>query len=134
MNLAVVLWVKIVFTFCLWSLPLLLFPVHWLRRLGFPDLTPFLIFVKLLGAAFFALLVGYALGLGDLYAGKDVANTVRVGIVSNGSACLILLLFGSRGAWSGWGGPARLILWLSAGMTGLITLGLFWYGIVDPAR
>lgn len=123
MTLAFVLWAKIVATALLWAGPLLLFPVSWLRRLGFPDPRP-RVFVRLLGAAFTALLVGYAWGLATLRAGVYPAGTVLVGAVSNGLACAILLHHGARGDFEDWGRPARWTMWISAAVTGLVTVGL----------
>jgi hypothetical protein len=122
-TLAFVLWVKIIATALLWAGPLLLFPVSWLRRLGFPDVQPS-VFLRLLGAAFTALLVGYVWGLTTLWDGVYPVGTVLVGAVSNGLACAILLLHGARGAFRTWGRPARGAMWLSAALTGLVTAGL----------
>lgn len=46
------------------------------------------------------------------------------GIVSNGLACLILIIFGILGKWQDWGILARAFMWGSAIATGLITTGL----------
>lgn len=123
MTLAAVLWIKIAATALLWAGPLLLFPDSWLRALGFPDVRP-RIFRHLLGAAFTALLVGYVRGLRTLYAGEYPADAVVVGAVSNGLACAILLLYGFGGAFAEWGRPARWMMWLSAVLTGFVTVGL----------
>lgn len=123
MTLQAVLWVKIVAT-VLWAAPLLFFPRSVFRRIGFPEPEPML-FVRLLGAAFLALLVGYARGLGIANGGGYPANTVLVGLVSNGLACAILVLHGLTGAYAGWGRPARVFMWVSAFLTGFVTLGLF---------
>lgn len=123
MTLAAVLWIKIVATALLWAGPLLLFPMAWLRRLGFPDAQP-RVFMRLLGAAFTALLVDYVRGLRTLNAGTYPADTVLVGAVSNGLACAILLLHGVRGAYTGWGRAARWAMWFSAAVTGFVTVGL----------
>jgi hypothetical protein len=123
MTLAAVLWIKIAATALLWAGPLLLFPLKWLRRLGIPEPRPPL-FIRLLGAAFTALLVGYVRGLRTLNGGTYPADTVVVGAVSNGLACAILLLYGARGAFAAWGRPARWMMWLSAGITGFVTVGL----------
>jgi hypothetical protein len=111
---------KIVLTVC-WSASLLFFSGTRFEKLGMPEPKPIL-FTRLLGAAFLALLVGYALGLRDLYRGKLPVNTMLVGIVSNGLACVLLLYFGFQGAWSEWGEVARYSMWCSAIFTGLITV------------
>jgi hypothetical protein len=121
--LAIVLKVKILFTLILWSLPLLAFPASWFVRLGMPEPRPIL-FLRLLGAAYLALVVGYISGLRRFGRGDDVRNIVWVGITSNGLASLILLLSGIAGAWKEWGILARSYMWFSALVTTLITLGL----------
>ena len=127
--LEIILWIKIVFTIIAWSFPLLLVPASGFQRMGMPEPKPIL-FVRLLGAAFFALFIGYALGVWDLRHGRTITNTVWVGIISNGSACLLLLYFGCSGAWREWGRFARGALWLSAIITGLITVGLVSAGLI----
>jgi hypothetical protein len=83
-----------------------------------------MLFLRLLGAAFLALVVGYTSALGRLGRGDDVRDLVWVGITSNGLASLILLLSGISGAWKVWGILARIYMWASALATALITLGL----------
>jgi hypothetical protein len=125
--LKIILTIKIIFTAVFWSLPLLFFPKHAARLLRIPVPQPIL-FAHLLGAAFLALLAGYIMGLLDLDRGKDVSNTVWVGIVSNGLAFLILLIF--AGQWSKWDTRAAVYMWGSTAMTLLITLGLIVFGVV----
>lgn len=127
--LEAVLWLKIVATVVLWALPLLLLPARTFPRLGYPVPEP-AVFAKLLGAAFLSLLVGYGKGLWALKhgaaAGQDVvASTVLVGKVSNGLAFLLLVVYGVRGSYRTWGRLARLHVWISILVTGLVTLGLF---------
>ncbi|MEK6282802.1 MAG: hypothetical protein AABN95_20795 [Acidobacteriota bacterium] len=111
--------VKILLTIC-WSAPLLFFSANQFETWGMPEPKPIL-FTRLLGAAFVALLVGYALGLRDLHLGTIPFNTILVGIVSNGLACVLLIYFGLQGIWSEWGEVTRYSLWASAILTGLIT-------------
>jgi hypothetical protein len=125
--LKLILTIKIIFTAFVWALPLLFIPKQAARFLGIPVPQPIL-FAHLLGAAFLALLAGYIFGLLDLNHGKDVSNTVWVGIISNGAAFLILLLFG--GQWKRWGTRAVIYMWISTAMTLLITLGLIVFGVV----
>jgi len=124
--LKLVLLFKIFLTFAFWSLPLLVFPSGWLIEIGFLDPGAAIVFVRLLGAAYFSLGVGYILGYRDLGEGKDVGNVVRVGIVSNGLACIILLTFGILGKWNNWGIGAQAFMWGSTIATGLITTGLIF--------
>lgn len=121
--LEAVLWVKVLFTLALWSFPLLAFPASWFVRMGMPEPQPML-FLRLLGAAFVALVVGYISGILGLGRGDDVRDVVWVGITSNGLASLILFFYGFTGAWKRWGIVAQVYMWVSALATALITLGL----------
>lgn len=123
-----VLIVKVVFTALFWSLPLLLFPERAAELLLIPVPQPIL-FAHLLGAAFLALLVGYVLGLINLSHNKRADDVVWVGVVSNGSAFLLLLMF--AGQWSKWGTRAGAFLGFSTAATLLITLGLLRFGVAS---
>jgi len=125
--LKIILTIKVFFTAIFWALPLLFFPKHAATLLGIPVPQPIL-FAHLLGAAFLALLAAYILGLLELKHGKDVSHTVWVGIISNGLAFLILLIF--AGQWKRWGTRAEIYMWSSTTMTLLITLGLIVFGVV----
>jgi len=131
--LASVLSVKILFTLCFWSLPLLTFPRSLFVWIGMPEPKPML-FLRLLGAAYFALVVGYISGLFRLGRGDEVQDIVWVGITSNGSAFLILLLCGISGTWNGWGVLARIYMWASVVATASITLGLVVAGLFRGDR
>jgi hypothetical protein len=122
-SLRIVLWVKVLVTLVLWVLPLLVSRPSWFVRVGMPEPKP-MVFLRLLGAAYFALVVGYLSGLRKLSRGEDVRDIVWVGITSNGLASLILLLSGIAGAWEEWGILARIYMWTSALATASITLGL----------
>lgn len=126
--LAAVLSVKILVTLFFWSLPLLTFPRSWFVWMGMPEPKPML-FLRLLGAAYFALVVGYISGLRRLGRGDEVGDIVWVGITSNGSAFLILLLCGIAGTWKGWDILARSYMWISTLLTASITLGLVVTGL-----
>ena len=123
--LKIVLTIKIIYTAAFWSLPLLVCPRRAAKLLGIPAPQPIL-FAHLLGAAFLALLVGYVLGLRDLANGKEAGNTVWVGIVSNGVAFALLLIF--AGQWRRWGARGAIYMWSSTAVTLLITLGLIVFG------
>jgi hypothetical protein len=125
--LEIVLMGKIIFTLFLWALPPLLFPKYATRLLGIPPSQPIL-FLRLLGAAYLALAVGYTLGLIDLYHGKEAQNTVWVGILSNGLAFIILLVY--RSEWKRWGTRASVYMYSSTIATLLITLGLIVFGVI----
>jgi hypothetical protein len=122
--LKLVLLSKIFLTFTFWSLPLIVLPLSWLRAIGFPDPGTSIVFVRLYGAANFALGVGYILGYFDFAGGKDVDNVITVGAISNSLACIILAIFGVRDRWNDWGILAQIFMWISTIATGLITAGL----------
>lgn len=111
-----------IFLTLFWFFPLLFFRIDFLESLGMPSPVLPVEFVRLLGAAFLALMVGYILGLTDLIRKKVFPfNTIIVGIVSNGLSCLILLYFGFTKNFDGWRGIGFFAMWGSAFLTGLIT-------------
>jgi hypothetical protein len=113
--LQIVLLAKICCTILLWSAPLLLAPVTATRILGLPEPRPAL-FARLLGAAFAALIVGYALGLRRSLSGGDAGDAVAMSVVSNGLAFVVLLT--SMREWRTWGGRlAQAYLGLSTVLT-----------------
>lgn len=121
--LVTVLKIKVGLTLIFWFLPLMFLPDTCFVSMGMPRPEP-MVFLRLLGAAFLALVVGYVSGILRLRRGEDVRNIVWVGITSNGLSSLILVLFGIAGAWEDWGPFARGYMWGSALLTALITLGL----------
>jgi hypothetical protein len=98
-----------------------------------PEPKP-IVFLRLLGAAYLALVVGYACGLRRLGRGDEVRDIVWVGITSNGSAFSILSLSGIAGAWKEWGMLARTYMWVSTLLTAAITLGLVVAGLLQRDR
>jgi hypothetical protein len=122
--LQLVLQFKILLTFAIWSLPLLILRPSWLIAIGFPDPSVSIVFIRLYGAACFSLGVGYVLGYLNLSRGENINNTVIVGIISNSLACIILLIYGFSGSWNNWGQYAKAYMWGSAIATGIITVGL----------
>lgn len=116
---------KIVITVVFWCIPLLLFPSGWFVALGMPYPQP-LVFVRLLGATYFALAVGYYMGLKGLQVGESPDPVINMGIASNGLAFLTLAYFGANGSWLTWGLVAQGYMWLSALATLAMTLGLLW--------
>ena len=126
--LSKVLVFKIALTVLFWAGPLLLLPKRGLEWLGFDVPEPQL-FLRMLGMAFAALTVGYVFGLCTWRAeGVYPAQTIWVGIVSNGGSCLLLCFFAARGAWAQWGRIARAFMWGSLVATGAITAGLVAFG------
>lgn len=104
---------KIVITAVFWCVPLLFFPSSWFVALGLPTPEPLLL-VRLLGAAYLALLVGYYFGLQGLKKGESPAAVIHMGITSNGLATLLLVFFSATGTWQHWGMGAQVFMWLSA--------------------
>lgn len=104
---------KIVITGIFWCIPLLFFPSAWFVALGTPSPEP-LMFARLLGAAYLALIVGYYTGLKGLMAGESPLPVIHIGIASNGLAGSLMAYFGATGSWSSWGTGAQGFMWLSA--------------------
>ena len=126
-NLSKVLVAKIALTVVAWCVPLLLLPASRLRWLGFPVPEP-QGFLRLLGMAYTALVVGYAFGLRDSLRGIYPMAAVWMGIASNGGAFLVLTIAAVLGVWASWGTFAQLVMWGSIVGTGGITLGLVAFG------
>ena len=126
-GLAFVLRAKITITIVAWAFPLLLLPASVLVGLGFPLPTPE-VFLRLLGMAYLALVLGYFLGLRQTQSGVYPMATVWVGILSNGGACVVLMIYAALGAWADWGPLAQLFMWGSLLSTGAITAGLVAFG------
>ncbi len=124
-----VLWFKIGITILLWAGPLLVLPGFAFSRLGFPQ--PPMLYIRLLGAAYTALVVGYCFGLADLRAGNMPAGVIWMGVVSNGLAAMVLLAHGIAGTWRVWGGLARIYLWASFGLTSIIAVLLAAFGTIN---
>jgi hypothetical protein len=119
--LKIILLIKIFFTAMFWSLPLLFFPVEASELLGAPVPHP-VIYSRLLGASFFALLIGYIHGFIELHKGHNIAHPVLIGIVSNGLAGMLLLLY--REEWTLWSIKARYFMWVSVSVTLFVAVGL----------
>lgn len=119
---------KILATVVFWCFPLILLPPVALETLGFPKQESY-IFVRLLGWAYLSLCVGYYHGLLASLDNRRSIGPIHVGIVSNGGASALLLWYGFHDAWSSWGAFARLVMWSSAAVTALITVGLYIHGV-----
>ena len=126
-GLSKVLAIKIIVTITMWGIPLLFFPSSLLNWLGFPVPEPQL-FLRLLGMAYWALVVGYSFGLRAALQGIYPNGVVWVGIVSNGGAFLLLLIGAFLGVWQSWGSIAQTIMWSSVLVTCGITAGLVALG------
>lgn len=117
-QLRQVLAIKIVVTLAVWALPALLLPPPWFAFFGIPE-PPLeqLVFVRLLGAAYVALVAGYALAW---RAPARHPGAIMVGIVSNGLASLVIVSVGANGGFAAWTPVGALYIWGSA----LLTAGL----------
>jgi hypothetical protein len=126
-----VLMAKILITVFLWCVPLLLLPEKLLSDWNFKVPQPD-VFLRLLGAAYLALAIGYIAAWRA--ASRDIypQSTVWVGIVSNGGAFIVMLL--KRGDWQSWEGFPSLFMWGSMAAAGLITLGLIVFGPLRAAH
>ena len=127
--LSKILIIKIVLTSLVWCIPLLFFPAAWLKGLGFPVPEP-QVFLRLLGMAYVALVVGYGFGLCDARRQRHPKAVVWVGLVSNGGACLLLSIAALSKVWDGWGMIAQSIMWGSLFGTGVIAIGLAYFGLI----
>jgi hypothetical protein len=126
-GLKILLMVKIAVTAIFWCIPLLFFPESVFAALGFPAPQPML-FARLLGAAYLALLVGYHAGIRQLAQGLVPTSAIRAGIVANGMAFLVFACAGARSEWKEWGGGAQVFMWLCTCGALLMTIALFAYG------
>ncbi|MGH8104866.1 MAG: hypothetical protein ACREO1_14160 [Arenimonas sp.] len=124
-----ILIVKIVLTSLVWCIPLLFFPVAWLKMLGFPVPEPAL-FLRLLGMAYLALVIGYGFGLRDALRNTYPHAVICVGVLSNGGACVLLAIAAASHVWDDWGMIAKTIMRGSLFGTAAITLGLVWFGLL----
>ena len=122
LSLRKVLAAKIGITMSAWAIPLLLFPLDLFVLLGFPPPQPE-IFLRLLGTAYCALVVGY-----NKAKSTYPAQAVWVGIVSNGGATAVLTIAALVGTWSTWGSFAQTYMWFSWVSVALITAGLVLQG------
>jgi hypothetical protein len=107
-----VLAVKIVATLAVWALPALFLPPAWFPVFGIPE-PPLaqLVFVRLLGAAYVALVAGYSL------AWRTPARhpaMVAVGVVSNALAAFVIVSVGADGAFATWSALGLVYIWSSA--------------------
>jgi hypothetical protein len=134
-KLSIVFIVKISLTLVFWSLLPLLLPPSWLELLGLPQQSSY-VFIKLYGMAALSLVVGYGFGLRESWPLQNkkprrAMGVIWVGIVSNAGSSLILLLYGLSGAWNTWGTFLQWGLWFSIIATGVITMSLIIFGVLD---
>lgn len=121
-----VLWIKIVVTVILWAGPLLFFPGFAFSRLGVP--SPPMLFIRLLGAAYAALVVGYWFGAMALAQGDFPLGVVWMALISNGLATLVLFAHALAGTWREWGAWARAYMWISLCTTATLAVLIAIFG------
>ena len=121
-----VLAAKIIVTVVMWAGPALLLPPPWFPVFGIPE-PPLshLVFVRLLGAAYVALIVGYWLAWRTP---SRHPGAILVGIVSNGLAALVILSVGASGGYETWSLLGKLYIWLSALAAASIAIALAMTG------
>ncbi len=124
-SLRQVLAVKILATLLLWAGPALLLPPPWFAPLGIPEPAAHLVFVRLLGAAYLALVVGYALAW---RAPARHPGAVLAGVVSNGLAALVIVRVGIQGGLASWHGLGAFYIWGSAALTAALCAALLVTG------
>jgi hypothetical protein len=93
---------KIVLTIFLWALPLTVFPPALFKFFGIPIAGTYL-FSRLLGIAYFALIIGYSEGIHQI---KNNVKPIRIqlmSILSNGGASIAIGVFGMLGLFGNWG-------------------------------
>jgi hypothetical protein len=117
-----VLAAKILVTTALWAGPALFLPAPWFPFVGIPE-PPLahLVFVRLLGAAYVALLVAYALAW---RAPTRHPSAILVGAVSNGLAAFVILSVGSSGGFDDWSTLGKTYIWVSCLAAAAIAVAL----------
>lgn len=124
MRLSHILLAKLAITATLWCPPLLILcPSPLFNLLGIPRQEP-LLFIRLLGAAYLALMVAYWHGWIDARAGRYPRAAVHTGLMSNGLAAATLAGCAWTGTWGEWGIYGQVYMWVSLAATTSITVGL----------
>ena len=131
-SLSWVLLVKIVFTVFGLGLPMLFCPKSLFKSLGF-DVPEPIMFLRLLGMAYIALVVTYWDGFETSLGGAYPAAVVWTGIGSNGGAFVILVYNAISGTWRSWGKWARAMMQIALVVIGGITAGLIIFGVLANA-
>lgn len=118
---------KIAVTAVGFCLPLLAAPLESWRAAGFL-VEPPAFWLRFLGVAYLGMLTVYSSGVRALGRGADATIALHAAVASNGFGGLFLVAQGVTGAWDGFGGPARAILW-TFGVGALVLAGLFLLGL-----
>jgi len=128
MKLKNILLAKIIITTLFWAAPLLFAPPDLFILLGIPVPHPIL-FIRLLGAAYFSLIFVYVYGYRLLKSNRNPLSaelSVSTGIVSNGLAFIVLFYLGISGSWAEWGLIGQIYMWSTVVLTFLLTAGLYF--------
>ncbi len=124
-GLSFLLATKIVVTFFSWALPLIFFSEKFFLLFG-PVPQPIL-FIRLLGVAYLALVVGYSWGWVKSRQGEKVDEILWVGAVSNGGAFLTLSLNHYLEGWAEWTTLGQAYLWYSLVATLLLAVSFLFF-------
>ncbi|GBD89860.1 hypothetical protein BMS3Abin04_00573 [bacterium BMS3Abin04] len=127
MILKNILLAKIIITTIFWAAPLLFAPPDLFVLLGIPVPHPIL-FIRLLGAAYFSLIFVYVYGYRLLKAKRNPLSaelSISTGIVSSGLAFIVLFYLGISGSWAEWGLIGQIYMWGSVVLTFMLTAGLY---------
>lgn len=115
-SLSRLLTLKVSITFLFWCFPLLTFPASWFTALGVPAPAP-MVFARLLGAAYMALIIGYLFGIRELRHNRYPVQAVWMGIGSNGSASFLLTYYALIGSFQTWSTLGQIFIFASAFVT-----------------
>ena len=107
-------------------IPLILFPRSFFA--DFDVSADGMLFVRLLGVAYAALCVGYYGGIQLLEDQQAVRYVIYMGLVSNGFAGLIFLIYGVTGRWTSYAIGMQIYLWLLVAGAFYMTFRLFYLG------
>jgi len=127
MKLKNILLAKIIITTLFWAAPLLFAPPDLFIIFGIPEPQP-IIFIRLLGAAYFSLIFVYVYGYRLLKARRNPLSaelSISTGIVSNGLAFIVLFYLGISGSWKNWSLIGQVYMWGSALLTFLLAVSLY---------
>lgn len=120
--LKTVLQIKIAITLFAWAIPFCLLPHNWFSFFG-PVPHPIL-FVRLLGVAYFALVVAYGWGVLKLTRNESITGILLMGFVSNAGASLVIIIYHITTGWSGWTIWGQAYIWFSLVATTAIAFSL----------
>lgn len=133
---------KIIVTIFLWAFPLIIIPSRWFCKFLFIDVGQNAFFIRLLGVAYLALIIGYLAGMSELKKGIFPKKIIYMGIVSNAGASITITIFGLKNSFP-FGDCTKAVscskelgicyLWLSAIITFLIAATLL-FSLISKKR